>query len=174
MFVALSCLLLGYIALFFLWHKNYFYQDPLHPAFVTKVITLTLFLPLVFSTEIASFSFESKLAILFSGFAILFFDLFLFRKRKVASENNFNFKSHKTFIVFSIIFVFGWLGRMYLVSNGYLEGTHLATNIETHAASNLRTQIGYLSFYSIIGMLLFSEKSRSFLFAGLLLIEILL
>ena len=173
MFVAFSCLLLGYIALFFLWHKNYFYKDPLHPTFVTKVITLTLFLPLVFSMEIASFSPESKLAIFFSGFAILFFDLFLFKKRKDVGENDFSFKSRKRFIVFSIIFVFGWLGRMYLVSNGYLEGTHLATNIETHAASNLRTQIGYLSFYSIIGMLLFSEKPRSFLFAGLLLSEIL-
>jgi hypothetical protein len=153
------------------WKRNFFLQNPFHPLVISRIFGILLLWPFVWSEEVRSyglylFMFVINIILLNHLFG------FLFGKKKLYLQqaSNFNFNNKK---LFAFLLVLGWIARLQMVNSGIFYGTHVSTKIDISNASNFYFQLSQLSFYGLIGLVVFFHNIKSYILALLIIMEII-
>ncbi|MEJ7137273.1 hypothetical protein [Amphibiibacter pelophylacis] len=134
--------------------------DPFHPRLAYRIlICFTLFYPLISSSLVDGFDEKTKWIILIAAFFfLLIIDIADALKRPAIDFRTLYNDSQQDPAVanlFLFVFIGGWIWRVFALQVGLLQGTFLATQLETTDYGNFVGQLNNLSLIGFFGWLIF-------------------
>jgi len=161
-----------YLVVSIIYHPIYsVFSEPFSPLVILKILSLIAFCQnaLFIETtrsEPSTSSLITSMWILLISFVIA--DLLSLKIPIIKDMGKLRNYSRQQFYkpastIFFTIYSLGWIWRLYAISNGYLYGTLLATNMEITTYGNLMGAFSQLSTIAFTGLLVFRRRINTIL-----------